>query len=46
MSDFLVVVSGDYLLVHLYRVIDGVLPAGSHPAERETGNEMIYLTSG
>ena len=48
MSDLLVVVCGDYLPVHLHRVVldvDGVSTAGSHPAQRETRNEAIYLTS-
>ena len=48
MFDLLVVVCGDYLPVHLYIVVldvDGVSTAGSHPAQRETRNEAIYLTS-
>ena len=48
MSDLLVVVCGDYLPVHLYVVVldvDRVSTAGSHPVQRETRNEAIYLTS-
>ena len=46
MSDFLMMVSGNYLPVHLYRIVldvDGVLPASSHLAERDSYCNWNFL---